>query len=199
MKLQTELSDQQLLDVFHTGNLKAYDLLFERYFKRLYGFAFSLLKDSEIAKELAMDVMVKLWQKEGKIDVGQSLKPYLFKAVRNSVYSHLRKSKLITQSLDLFAEYSEITEVSADTPFLCKELEGLYESKLNGLSPQRRKIFEFSRTEELTYVEIAEKMSLSVNTVRNQMSATLKYFRKHMDEYHEVSILLILIFTIFYK
>ncbi|WP_316843894.1 RNA polymerase sigma-70 factor [Pedobacter psychrodurus] len=199
MKLQPELSDQQLLDSIQAGNVKAYNLLFNRYFKRIYGFTFSLLKDSETAKELAMDVMIRLWQKDGKISAEQGLKSYLFKSVRNSVYNHLRKSRLLTHSLDSFPEYHEMTASSADIPLLYKELEDFYTDKLQGLSPQRRRIFEFSRIEDLTYNEIAEKMNISVSTVRNQMSSTLRYFREHMAEHREISIFLFLISITFRK
>lgn len=199
MKLHTDLSDQQLLDAFRSGNLKAYDLLFDRYFKRIYGFAFSLLKDSETARELAMDVMIRLWQKNGEIRLQQGLQAYLFKSVRNSIYNHLRKSRILTHSLDAYPEYKEKAADAADAAYLYGELEGAFAEKLEGLSPQRRKIFEFSRIDDLTYVEIAEKMSLSVHTVRNQMSATLKYFREHLAEYHEVSVFLLLISVLFGK
>ncbi|WP_158275223.1 RNA polymerase sigma factor [Pedobacter sp. HMWF019] len=197
MKLHKELSDQNLLDAFQSGNIKAYDLLFDRYFKRIYGFAFSLLKDSETARELAMDVMIRLWQKKGGIQLQLGLQAYLFKSVRNSIYNHLRKSRILTHSLDAYPEYQEKSVEAADAALLYGELEEIFAEKLEGLSPQRRKIFEFSRIEDLTYVEIAEKMGLSVSTVRNQMSATLKYFREHMSEHQEVSAFLILISILF--
>lgn len=199
MKLHKDLSDQQLLDAFRSGNLKAYDLLFDRYFKRIYGFAFSLLKDSETARELAMDVMIRLWQKNGEIRLQQGLQAYLFKSVRNSIYNHLRKSRILTHSLDAYPEYHDISADAADATYLYGELEGIFAEKLERLSPQRKKIFEFSRIDDLTYAEIAEKMSLSVSTVRNQMSATLKYFREQMAEYNEVSVFLLLISIWFRK
>lgn len=197
MKFYTGLSDQQLLDAFQSGDLRAYEFLFDRYFKRIYGFAFSLLKDSETARELAMDVMIRLWKKKGEIHLEQGLQPYLFKSVRNSIYNHLRKSQILTHSLDAYPDYHENTADSADAAYLYSELKEVFAEKLEGLSPQRRRIFEFSRMEDLTYAEIAEKMSLSVSTVRNQMSATLKYFRKQMAEYQEVSVFIFLISVLF--
>lgn len=199
MELHKDLSDQQLLDAFQSGNLKAYNLLFDRYFKRIYGFAYSLLKDSETAREMAMDVMIRLWQKKGEIQLQQSLQAYLFKSVRNSICNHLRKARILTHSLDAYPDYQEQSADAADAAYLYTELETIFAEKLEGLSPQRRKIFEFSRIDDLTYVEIAKKMSLSVSTVRNQMSATLKYFREHMTEYDEVPVFLLLVSVLLKK
>lgn len=179
------MTDRQLLEACSLNDERAYNQLFDRYFKQLYGFSLSLLKDSGVAKELAMDVMLRLWQKRGVIQAEQGLRAYLFRSIRNAVYNHLRKTRIITQPLDYFSEDSKDADLAADSRLLAAELETLYAKKLKELPEQRRKIFQLSRDENLTYNEIAERMNLSIHTVRNQMSSSLQFFRKHLSDHHE--------------
>lgn len=177
-------TDQQLLDACILNDEKAFSQLFDRYFKPLYGFSFSLIKDTEVAKELAMDVMLRLWQKRGMVQAEQGLRAYLFRSIRNAVYNHLRKAQIITQPLDYLGDESHDMDFAADSHLLTSELERLYADKLEEMPEQRRRIFQLSRDENLTYTEIAERMNLSVHTVRNQMSSSLQYFRKHLGDHH---------------
>jgi RNA polymerase sigma-70 factor (family 1) len=189
------LSDQDLLDKCKLNDERAFNMLFDRYFKRLYGFGFGLIHDEDVAKEIAMDVMLRLWQKKGDLLVETQLLPYLFRSVKNAVYNHWRKAKLITEPLELFEDNLENSSPSADSRMVFKELEDTYTEFLNSLPEQRRKIFSMSRDENLSYAEIAERLNLSVHTVRNQMSSSLNHLRKNFEGYNnETMSLLIAIF-----
>lgn len=190
LQLLRELTDKELLQACCQHNVQAYDVLFDRYFKRLYGFLLSLTKDQETAKELAMDVMLKVWEKRETIVVETELTPYLFRSAKNALYNHLRKARVLTQPLEDIAEYEEPALADADNQLLRRELYSLYEHRLEGLSYQRRQVFHLSRVENLSYDEIADRMSLSVNTVRNHMSASLRYFREHFADMNGALLLL---------
>lgn len=180
------LSDQELLNRCRLNDEKAFNLLFDRYFKLLYSFGYGLIQNEDIAKELAMDVMLRLWQKKGDLIVENELLPYLFRSVKNAVYNHWRKARIITQPLEIFEDNLENSSPSADSNLVFKELEKSYNDILNNLPEQRRKIFHLSRNENLSYAEIAEKMNLSVHTVRNQMSSSVRYFRKHFGDISKI-------------
>jgi DNA-directed RNA polymerase specialized sigma24 family protein len=87
------LSDQELLNKCKLNDERAFNALFDRYFKRLYTFGFSLVQDEDVAKEIAMDVMLRLWQKKGDLVIETELLPYLFRSVKNAIYNYWRKAK----------------------------------------------------------------------------------------------------------
>lgn len=186
-------TDKMLLLQCQSGDTVAYGQLFKRYFKRVYGFAFSLLKDQETARELAMDVFLRLWQHRLKIEIEDNLAPFLFRSIKNAVYNHLRKKKIFTHSIYDLEEDLLSLSPAADEQLAYKELYSLYQQKLQGLPEQRRKIFQLSREQHLSYAEIANEMNLSVNTVRNQMSASIAYFRKHLGTHREALTVILLI------
>ncbi|GGH69568.1 RNA polymerase sigma-70 factor (ECF subfamily) [Filimonas zeae] len=192
-QLLQEYTDQELLHACCQNNIQAYNILFDRYFKRLYGFLLSLLKDRETAQELAMDVMLRIWQKRDTIVAQTELTPYLFRSAKNALYNHLRRNQLLTLSLENLSEAEEPGFTDADNNVLRKELYTQYEHKLQGLSQQRRQVFHLSRVENLTYDEIADRMSLSVHTVRNHMNASLRYFRENMVDMNGALLLLFLL------
>jgi RNA polymerase sigma-70 factor (family 1) len=186
------LSDQELLDKCKLNDERAFNILFDRYFKRLYSFGYGLIKEEEIAKEIAMDVMLRLWQKKGELVVENELQPYLFRSIKNAIYNYWRKAKIITEPLEIFEDNLSHSSPSADSNLTFKELEKSYADYLNNLPEQRRKIFDLSRNENMSYAEIAEKLNLSVHTVRNQMSSSVKYFRKHFGDIPKILLLIYL-------
>jgi RNA polymerase sigma-70 factor (ECF subfamily) len=186
------LSDQELLNQCKLNDERAFNTLFDRYFKRLYNFGYGLIQDEDVAKEIAMDVMLRLWQKKGDLVLENELLPYLFRSIKNAVYNHWRKARIITHSLEVFEDSLQNSVPSADSNLEFKELEKQYADFLNEMPEQRRKIFHLSRNENLTYAEIADQLNLSVHTVRNQMSSSVRYFRKHMGDITKLIIIIYL-------
>jgi RNA polymerase sigma-70 factor (ECF subfamily) len=64
---------------------------------------------------------------------------------------------------------------------IAEEMETRLNSVLNDLPPQARKIFMLSRFEQLSYIEIADMLKISVNTVKTQMKRTLSKMREIFD------------------
>lgn len=188
MKELSELSDHQLLKSCRNGNDKAFDLLFQRYFKPLYSLSLKYVRDPEVAEELAMDLMMWVWEKRD-LDFcpDGNLKAYLFRAIRNSVISFFRKKTLATQPLEEYHEETMPDSRHADHNQIYTEIEACFQEKLNELSPQRRKVYEMSREEELTYPQIAHQLNLSSNTVKSHMSYSLNHLRKSLHEYLDVT------------
>lgn len=186
-----DLSDHLLLKECQQNNLQAYDVLFYRYSSKLYTFSLRYLKDETVAEELVMDVLFYLWQKRQEIDIQGELSSYLFRAIRNAIINHFRKKVIVAVGIYVLTEEATLEVRSADYYLSCQELEKAYQEKLEKLSPQRRRVFELSREENKSYAEIATEMNLSVNTVENYMVATLKFFRKHLQEYTSNPLLLI--------
>jgi RNA polymerase sigma-70 factor (ECF subfamily) len=192
-----DLSDQQLLEKFQEGNAMAFNVLFKRYYSGLRGYALKNVKDFNVAEELCMDVMLGLWKQKGGIIIQTDLKPYLYRSIKNAIYNHYRKKALQTVSLDLLTEEFKLTSQAADHELEVSELQAIYQQQLERLSPQRRRVYEMSRLENKSYLEIAEDLDLSVNTVENYMVASLNFFRESLKKIADLSVLLALVLNFF--
>ena len=164
---------------------KAFSALFDRYFNKLYGYARKVIADNNVSEEIVMDVMLAIWQKRDQLNGSLSLSAYLYRSVRNRLIDHLRKQQVATVSLELTA-IEPPGECITDSRILHKELENLYRTSLNRLPPQKKRIFTMSREEGSSYKEIAERLSLSKNTVENHMVAALRLLRENMFEMKNV-------------
>jgi RNA polymerase sigma-70 factor (ECF subfamily) len=63
-----------------------------------------------------------------------------------------------------------------------KEINAQLKLLLNQLTPRQKEIFQLSREEGLTHEEIAKKLNISVNTVKNHMVTTLAFLKSHIDK-----------------
>lgn len=172
-------ADIELWHCCQDDDIKAYNELFERYSQKVYSVCYYYLQDIVVAEEIALDVMFWLWQKRHTTIIHKGLSPYLHQASRHAVISYRRKqsSNILVLQQD-YAEETVADSRTADYDLLCTEENQRYQQLLDELSPQRRTVFVLSREENLTYTEIAQKTSLSINTIENYMVACLKHFRR---------------------
>jgi RNA polymerase sigma-70 factor (family 1) len=196
-KVIKDLPDKILLEKHRQGDAAAFDVIFKRYYDPLFNYAKKALNDIEIAEELTMDVLLRLWQKKEEIEVDTDLRPYLYRSIKNAAFNHYRKKILKTVPMDLVSEQVTPITTAADDQLKYAELEKIYYYNLNQLSPQRQKVFRMSREQNMTYKQIAKDLDLSINTVENYMVASLSFFRKNLKE-HADHIAIIIVTSFFY-
>jgi RNA polymerase sigma-70 factor (ECF subfamily) len=152
------------------------DALFRVHYNALCGFVFRYVRSHETAEELVQDTFFRLWaqrKREGRIE---SEKAYLFTIARNSALNYIRRSQMEARW-----QATEITRDSrpavADDDLAHDELEAVLRRAIEHLPKRCRLIYTMSRQQELTYVEIARVLGLSVKTVETQMGRALKALR----------------------
>ncbi|MDW7690443.1 RNA polymerase sigma-70 factor [Flammeovirgaceae bacterium SG7u.111] len=163
------LKDEELICCIKEGEEKAFQALFDRYFFKLCDFSYKFLKNEFQCEEAVSDVFMNIWLKRETLEKDINIKPYLFVATRNQAFSLLRKEKESSKDI------AELT--SSETPQInttidqisYQELEHEIEKIISSLPEQRQLIFRLSRFEGLPYKEIAQILSISPNTVQNQM------------------------------
>ncbi|WP_431217513.1 RNA polymerase sigma-70 factor [Puia sp. P3] len=141
-----------------------------------------------LAQEVVNDVFVRLWQDAEKIDIQSSLKSYLYRAVVNRCLNELDKNKRDRQH---FQELKHRPEETAEW----KEMEDnelkirLYKA-IDDLLEQCRKVFRMSRFEELKQQEIADRLGISIKTVKNHITHALQQLNRVLDEWNTLPMLL---------
>jgi RNA polymerase sigma-70 factor (family 1) len=175
--LQT-LPDEQLLPLLKKGDKAAFAEIYSRYAKSLAGFAGSKLFDLEDAKDIIHDVFVKLWNDRAALVITGSLRSYLFSAVRYSVIDKIRRNITRQDYSVLVQSLAEQYDHTIEQHLAAKELGVVIERSLNELAPQTRQIYRLSRNEYYSIEEIAKLLSLSEQTVKNQLTTALKHLRR---------------------
>ncbi|MCK7537343.1 MAG: hypothetical protein MZV63_43490 [Marinilabiliales bacterium] len=57
--------DRQLSSMVADGSEEAFRTLFNKYFDRIYGVAYSLTKSPVVAEDMTQDIFLKIWVKKG--------------------------------------------------------------------------------------------------------------------------------------
>ena len=154
---------------------KDFKLLFDTYFDAIKNYVFYRIGDVDIATDITQDVFVRIWEKQMKLDI-KNAKYLLYKIAKDMLISKYRRQEVenkYTQRMQY-----EMTEVVETNDIDYKQLKLKYEMALNKLPEKQRIVFLMSRTEELKYAEIAERLDISIKTVEKRMSNALFYLRK---------------------
>lgn len=166
------LEDKELLKLSSKNNSKAFEEIFNRYWKRLYTYAYKIYKNSEVCEDVVQEVFISLWNlnKENTI---LNLEGYLFKAVKYKIANHIRDLKFSTQQLDFIESIPD----SFFDNLEYEELEKDVFKKIEKLPVKCKKVFKLSREEQKSNAEIAQILNLSIRTVETHISNALKILR----------------------
>jgi len=174
--------EASLLRELQTGDEGAYDAVFRLWYPTLVRVAGALVHDTDVAEEVAQEVMLELWRRRHVISAEVSLRAYLLRAVRNRSLNQLRHLRVRRDSeSDVEATYD--TPVAADQPVVAGELADAVQEAIRGLPPRCREVFELSRLHGLKYAEIAESLGISQKTVEAQMGKALKIMRERLAQW----------------
>ena len=154
------------------------------------------LKSREYAEDVFQDAFTVVWQSRRFINSDASFSSYLYTIMRNRILNQLRnaaneeklKESILSQALD----YTEDTKREV----MLNDLKSLISHALQQLTPRQREIFEMSREAQLSHKEIADKLGISINTVQEHISTSLKLIRTYLIKYsgsEYVDLLLLLI------
>jgi RNA polymerase sigma-70 factor (ECF subfamily) len=182
MNLQRSCENERDLFV-RIGNSDAiaFSQVFHAYNRRLYPFVFKLVKSEALSEDIIQDIFAKLWANRHLLPDVENPKSYIFTIAANVTKKQLKllaKENLLMTDSEHWPVKSESN--NTEEVIFLKESEQVLSDAVGNLPPQRQLIYRLSREEGKSYDEIAEKLNISKNTVRNQLVEALKVLRKAM-------------------
>ncbi len=196
LMMEVNICEQTLIHEMMNGSQKAFDSIYKMYAKRLYAFCLQYTKIPEDAEEIVEDVFVKLWTNKDTIRQEETLRSLLFTMAKNKLINAYR-SRLNSPSYENYVAYSsEMSEDSASDHLEYEEFLQQLNNALKKLPKTQQNVIKLSKFQQLSNKEIAERLSLSEQTVKNQMSLGLKLLR---EELKNASIAIYLLFLINYQ
>lgn len=173
------VSEKQILLALKAGEESAFRTVFDQHFKKLYAFSFWLLKDREQAEEVVHDGLLSVWLNRYKLNEELAIAPYLYTITSRLTLNALRHISVSQKMIDqLWLDIEKVSNSTEET-ILLSDLQRFTDSSLSIL--QQQIVFKMSRYQGLNYDEIAEKLNISRNTVKNHLVAALKTLRVHFN------------------
>lgn len=164
---------------------EAFFIFYRKYLPVVEDFAFSLIKDREVSKEIAQNVFVKVWDIRKKLDEVTSFRSYLFRMTSNAVYDYFHSFQCRTVSFDDMEDAMNLSDFivegdSQDADIDSKNLLMKVLIEIDSMPEKRRKIFIMSKILGMKNREIADSLSISIKTVEYHVSNALTILRKNI-------------------
>ena len=191
------ISDGELLHSIKTDdNAAAFETLFARYWKGLYAKACQRV-DKEVAKDLVQEVMTTLWRRRKEVftfedgEIGR----YLYTAVKYRVISHYAYTDTEIRNDAIF---EMLIDPAPPNSMETKELSELIESEIRQLPARMQQVFRMSREDDLSIADIADRLNLSEQTVKNQLTEALKRLRASIKSHDSGDWAFIVFLVVYY-
>jgi RNA polymerase sigma-70 factor (ECF subfamily) len=197
--------DQVLLLLIQEEDYMAFDELYNRYWKKLYMIACKKTGCKEDAMDLVQDLFIEFWNKRKSIAITSSLGTYLVSCLYHKTFHYFRAKGLQDKYVRNFQEflqqsnqfeYSSSSVLLHETELEYELLQEMINQAIEEMPEKMREVFHMTRTGELSVAEVAAALSISPQTVKNQVGNAMKRLKKVVNEHAfelPVSMLIILL------
>jgi len=168
--------DLSLWKNIRNGDTRSLKVLHDRYYWQMRLYAIKIYHNQGGLEEAVSDCFIKLWTKRAEIFIERSVKSYLFLMLRNGLIDLIRKKRDII--LLEVSSLPEVPDIEAENEF--DHYARLY-TALEKLPEQRRRILELAVFESYSYAQIAERLNISVNTVKTQIGRAYRFLKEELD------------------
>lgn len=170
--------NRELIKAIRDGDKDAFAEYYTRFVDVVVLFLNKILGNIEEAKEITQDVFIKLWETRASIDPDKRPEGFIYTIAKNMAFNVIRRRHVHSQYHNEQKASSDPLSLSADETVISRETELLIKLIIDKMPAQRRKVFEMSRNNGLTYEQIAEQLELSIDTVKTHMKLALKDIRE---------------------
>lgn len=174
------ISDHELLLLLKVGDREAYEQIYHRYKFVLHNHAWNKTRNREESQDIIQEIFTMLWAKRETLDVNTNLSGYLYTSLRNYILNQIVHKEVQNKYITSIQSFVDQESVIADYLVREKQLKALIEKEIDALPPRMKEVFLLSRRENLSHKEIAELLGTTEQTVKKQMTNTLKVLRKKL-------------------
>ncbi|WP_316844252.1 RNA polymerase sigma-70 factor [Pedobacter psychrodurus] len=174
--------DNSLLSSLQRGNHEAMAEIYQAYWEDVFDAALKKTGDTALAQDITQEIFISLWENRTAISLTGSMGAYLHGAVKYKVINYFRSGSIKAQhQTALSTLMDEQHTVAADDKLILKELHLEVDAAIARLPEKMQLVFSMSRKQEKSIKEIATELDVSVQTVKNQISAALKLLKKSLS------------------
>ncbi len=181
----SDMTDAVLLNLLKEDNATAFNMLFNRFWDRLYRSALAKTRQPQVAFGIVQDVFVQLWLRRYTLHIKQSLQQYLAGTVRNKIFNYYRSCRRTNERLK---QLSEMIIAAADAEHqsvnekedLAKEM--AWEKAVDELPGRMKAVFILRSRHRYSFRNIAETLNIKTQTAKNTFSRAQQSLRDQFSD-----------------
>ena len=183
------LTDRELVAEVRRGSDRAFEQLYERYYRRIAAFVYGMVGDYGRAEDLSQDVFMSALRRIRETERSIAFKPWIYEIAKNACIDQFRRTRRTQEvSYDTeeglgAADYGRLVtlaptpDVAVEEKMAIDHLRGAF----GGLSQTHHEILVMREFEGLSYREIGERLGMS----RPSVESTLFRARRRLGEEYE--------------
>ena len=175
--------DERLVDRIRSGDRAAFDELYDRYFKRVYGFLDRRLRNRADTEETTQEVFINVFSSIDGFRGDAPFAAWIFGLTRRTLAARFRRKRHPTVPLLEEDETQPISSLTASSAPEASPLEHyelterahqLRNALEHDITDEQRRLFEMHHLESIPIAEIARKLSKSEDAVKSTLYRTRK-------------------------
>jgi len=152
---------------FPKGNPQTFTSVYNTYFERLYVFAMNMIDDQGESEDIVIKAFTKLFERHAHFSALPQIRSFLYITVRHSCLDYLKYAQRLTERQKRFQQMAVLDQDTDNAQIAGEVLAALYAS-LENLPQESRKVLELIYIDGLKYREVAERLGISLETVKSQ-------------------------------
>ncbi|MGF7033238.1 RNA polymerase sigma-70 factor (ECF subfamily) [Paenibacillus mucilaginosus] len=179
------LSDQELIERITARDEEALTMLYDRYEKAVYAFAYRMVQDPMMAEEVVQELFLRIWNAAARYDSGQGkLTTWMFTLTRNITIDALRKKRRRSpqqpaepEALSFMVDERADTEGEVESRWVGEEIQ----AAMQVLNQDQKQVLEWIYYQGYTQQEVSERYAIPLGTVKSRVRLALKQLQRRLS------------------
>ena len=189
----TEADDQELVESCKAGDRQAFQVLYQRYERKVYAVAYGFLRNQEDALDVVQEAFIKVHRYLPNFEGQSSFYTWLYRIVANLCIDHIRRAgRKKDVEFDDRLRHDGKGEAAAELPVSAlgdpsaavknKEILAAVEDSLGHLSDKHRAVIIMRELQGLSYADMAKAMNCSKGTIMSRLFHARRNMQKLLKE-----------------
>lgn len=169
---------KRIAEQIKNGDEQAFAYLYQKHNRPLYWLAFRYLKSKSMAEDAVQEIFFNFWIKRDRLDSTSNIKSLIYTSLKNYTLNVLRnEGRAIAHNYKILND----SEMFQEDEYLEFDPENKHEKVkviIDNLSPRKKEIFELKMEGVYSNEEIADKLNISVNTVKATYAQIVKELKE---------------------
>jgi RNA polymerase sigma-70 factor (ECF subfamily) len=175
-------SDEELVEAFQHGDSSAFDLLVDRWDRKIQGAIYRILGPGEDVRDLSQEAFLKAYRGLRTFKKEARFSSWLYQIALNLCRDRMRRRRGRTHvSLDELDEGTALTSASAVQDLENRDLSRRVARAMEDLPEEQREVIVLKEYQGLTFLEIADALDVPVSTVKTRLYRGLGLLRQRLE------------------
>ncbi|WP_199119480.1 RNA polymerase sigma factor [Pedobacter sp. ASV28] len=177
-----------MFNALETSKTEQFNSIYYATHQKLYGTVFNLCRDKDLTLDILQKVYLLLWEKWETVAEKGNLYPLLYTYAKNTYIDNLRREKCSRKMTEHIINRVNQESSSVETQYKRKEYLAVINNVLSRLTSRRREVIQLYLEEGLTRKKLAERLSISPNTIDNHLRESLSLLRRELQGYAKTGV-----------